>query len=339
MFKCYVPKNYGKDAADVLEQARPIMEEYADDGLDLTVRQLYYYFVAHDLFPEERRWIQVGGKWRRDPDGSKNAFPNYKWFGGIISDGRRSGDIDWDIVRDRTRFVRENAHWGSPREILSACTNQFRADLWAAQPYSPQVWIEKDALVGVLERPCQKLDVPYMSCRGYMSDSAVWTIAQEMIKVVQVHRTPVIIHLGDHDPSGCHMSEDILARLELFGGNAIKDKIEVRRIALTMDQVDEYQPPPNYAKPTDSRTAAYIEDHDTDECWELDALEPRVMRDLVTDEIGTLIDTELWAAATKVQTDGREALRVISKNFDVATDAAKEAEADDCDDGHQSNYE
>ena len=84
----------------------------------------------------------------------------------------------------------------------------------------------------------------------------------------------MIIHLGDHDPSGIDMTRDIQERLQMFGAD-----VYVKRVALTMNQIGTYNPPPNPAKITDSRASKYIDEYGN-ESWELDALEPQVITDL-----------------------------------------------------------
>jgi len=158
---------------------------------------------------------------------------------------------------------------------VDACARQFRIDKWATQPRRIEVWIEKDALVGVIEGVCTELDVPYFSCRGYTSQSEMWVGAQRLAAHWRkAKQNPLILHFGDHDPSGIDMTRDIQARLQEFSFGTAGHPLELRRLALNMDQVELYGPPPNPAKLTDSRCEAYMEEHGN-ESWELDALEPR----------------------------------------------------------------
>ncbi len=160
----------------LIEQSNKILEQYADMGYDMTLRQLYYQFVALDLFPDDRRWRQVPGttKWVRDPNGTKNAPPNYMWLGDVVTDGRLTGQIDWNYLVDRTRNLQSIGHWESPSSIMNAVAKQYAVDKWAEQPYRPEVWIEKEALSGVFESVCNQLDVPFFACRGYTSLSDLW---------------------------------------------------------------------------------------------------------------------------------------------------------------------
>jgi hypothetical protein len=149
----------------------------------------------------------------------------------------------------RLRIVDELPHWQDPQEIVGAVAQQYRIDKWEGQPYRPVVLIEKDALAGVIEPTCRTLDVAYLACRGYTSLSAMKDVGDRLLRFVRAGQTPIVLHLGDHDPSGIDMTRDIRDRLQVFVGN----HVETRRLALNMDKVQQYQPPPNPAKDTDAR--------------------------------------------------------------------------------------
>lgn len=311
---CYASKRFSTSTLTIIEQANEIIEEYAGQGFDLTLRQLYYQFVSRDTFPDDRTWDWTGSRWVRDPNGTKNATPNYKWLGGIINDARLAGLIDWDAIVDRTRELRSLNHWEDPAGIIEACARQFRVDKWAGQEYRPEVWIEKDALVGVIERVCNRLDVPYFSCRGYTSQSEMWTAAQRLIRYAEDDQTPFIIHLGDHDPSGIDMTRDITDRVMLFMEHHGYDPASVRRLALNMDQVEQYNPPPNPTKLTDSRAAQYIAEYGH-ESWELDALEPPVMAALIEGAITEVRDDDLWEERVAEEQQGRQQIGLVANHW------------------------
>lgn len=279
----YTPRDFSSGSLAIIEQANEIIEEYEAQGFDLTLRQLYYQFVSRDLIANKMR--------------------EYKRLGSIINDARLAGLIDWERIVDRTRELRHNSHWESPADIIEICSRQFRVDKWAPQSSRPEVWIE-----GV----CRDLDVSYFSCRGYTSQSEMWSAAQRLMRYVGEDQVPVIIHLGDHDPSGIDMSGDIERRMQLFFEHEGWEPPEVRRIALNMPQVEEYGPPPNPAKLTDSRAKSYAALHGT-ESWELDALEPQVLADLIRDEVLSLRDEDLWEEKNTEQEEGRARLRQIAE--------------------------
>lgn len=287
---CYVPKNFRGSSVQIISQANEIIDEYTEQGFDLTLRQLYYQFVSRDLIA--------------------NIQKEYKRLGSIINDARLAGLIDWNSLVDRTRNLRDLAHWTSPSSIIDACASQYRVDKWEKQPIRPEVWIEKDALLGVISDVCEDLDVPYFSCRGYTSQSEMWGAAQRAIaRYDQESQPTLIIHLGDHDPSGVDMSRDIRDRLDMFCLST-----EVKRIALNMDQITEYSPPPNPAKFTDSRCAAYVAEFGN-ESWELDALEPQVLADLIRKTITDVRDDDLWNDAEAEEGEAKAVLRKVAADL------------------------
>lgn len=274
----------------LLEQANAIIDEYRAKDFSLTLRQLYYQFVARGLLANKQQ--------------------NYKMLGEVLSSGRRNGIVDWDAIVDRTRFLRRPPSWASPQDILLSCASQYKADLWADQPNYVEVWFEKDALLGVFERACEDYRLPMFSCRGYVSDSECWAAAERFKRAQDHGKGSVLLHFGDHDPSGLDMTRDIEDRLFLFGA----PHVGVRRLALNIDQVEQYNPPPNPAKETDSRFEDYRNKYG-DESWELDALSPEVLAALVAKEVKSLVVAKRWKAGLKQEAIDRATLASISDNY------------------------
>lgn len=301
------------DVLSVVEEANRIIEAYAEQGFDLTLRQLYYRFIATDKFPDDRRWRQDPNtkKWVRDQNGTKNAFPNYKWLGTIISDARMCGMMDWARIVDRTREYDGGTHWDSPSDIIHAVARQFRIDKWDNQEFRVEVWVEKDALEGVLIPICKSLDVGFFSCRGYTSQSSMWQAGQRLRRIIESGQKPVIIHLGDHDSSGVDMTRDVQDRLTIFA----EEEIQVDRIALTMKQIRQYNPPPAPAKPGDSRSKKYVQQFGKD-VWELDALEPNVLADLVRKAVTYYRDDEAWEKKVEEESKHIVLLRECASRWD-----------------------
>ena len=284
----YQIKNFRAASLVIIEHANEIISEYNNQGYSLTLRQLYYQFVARGL--------------------SENTPRAYKNIGGIINDARMAGEIDWYAIEDRTRHLSGLQHWESPRDIVEACASGFRYDKWEKQPSRVEVWVEKEALVGVVQRICNKWDVPYFACRGYVSQSAQWR-AGRRFKLYQESQDVVLLHLGDHDPSGMDMTRDNNDRLNIFGA-----VIDMRRIALNMDQIEQYTPPPNPTKLTDSRAGDYIRQYGY-ESWELDALEPSVISDLIEGQIEDIIDMRIWEDDLDREKDARERIAEVAEQL------------------------
>lgn len=274
---------------ELIELVNRVVSDYHNMGYDLTLRQVYYQLVARGYIPNNER--------------------SYKNLGNLINDGRLAGLIDWDSIIDRTRNLEYNSHWSSLGSVIRSAANSYMVNHWDNQPNYVEVWVEKDALKGIIGSACEPLDVPYFSCRGYVSQSEMWGAAQRFISKGH-HENRVILHLGDHDPSGIDMTRDIQDRLTLFGAD-----VEVKRIALTMEQIQRYAPPPNPAKLSDARATSYIRKYG-DESWELDALEPNVLTSLVVNHVTALMDEELFDEVHERQQEDKSLLYKISDNYD-----------------------
>ena len=285
----YKEVNFRSDSLQLIDTASSIVEEYEADGYDLTLRQLYYQLVA-------RGYIE-------------NTMNSYKRVGSIINDARLAGLIDWNSITDRTRNMHKNSHWDSPGDIIRAACNQYRIDTRETQSNYIEVWVEKEALVDVVAKACKPLDVPYFACRGYVSQSEMWAAAMRFKAKAEEGKYPHIIHLGDHDPSGVDMSRDISERMELFEAFT-----EVLRVALDFDQIQTYNPPPNPAKITDSRAAGYIRTYGNDS-WELDALNPSIITDIITDQVNELTNMKAWYEKREEEAEAR---KCIKKYADMA---------------------
>ncbi len=284
----YKPKKFNVDGMVVIDRANAIIDEYRAQGFVLTLRQIYYQFVARDFIP--------------------NTPASYKRLGIILNEARLAGLVDWDAIEDRTRNLNSPPAWSSVSDLLDACALQYQVDKWEGQKYRPEVWVEKEALAGVVDGIARELNIAYFSCRGYVSQSEMWSAAQRLNRTIQAGQVPVIIHLGDHDPSGIDMTRDIEDRLAMF--IEVK-RFPIRRVALNMDQIEEYDPPPNPAKTTDSRYEGYIELYGEDS-WELDALEPRVMVDLIRNTVAGLCDDDLFDEKIAIEEKGKERLEDLA---------------------------
>jgi hypothetical protein len=301
----YLAKSFSDTALDVITQAETICDDYARQGYRLTLRQLYYRFIATDALPESRR----------DPvSGTKNTEKNYKWLGSLVSDARLAGLIDWDHVEDRGREQHGgDSGWGQPSNIIRYGARNYSITHWDDQYHYVEIWVEKQALEDVVARPAGRWNVPYFACKGYVSQSSMHEAALRL-RGIDGDREKTIIHLGDHDPSGIDMSRDIQDRLNMFGAG-----VSVNRIALNMDQVEAYDPPPSPAKVTDSRAADYIDRFGNDS-WELDALEPATLEALIENEITGRLDMSLYNNRLAREESERSVLVAMHDNYDTILD-------------------
>lgn len=288
---CYKDNNFHAKSLAIIKVADEICTEYRKQGYTLTLRQLYYQFVARGL--------------------SENTMKAYHNLGNLINDARLAGMIDWNAIEDRTRNLEKLPSWDSPKDILKSCAEQFMFDWWQDQPYRVEVWVEKEALVGVIERVAFRYRCAYFACRGYSSQSEIWRAGQRFIKYGEDGQKVVVLHLGDHDPSGIDMTRDNDDRIKMFSG---WNEIKVIRLALNMDQVEQYNPPPNPAKLSDTRAADYI-DKFGESSWELDALDPKVIEDLISKNIEKYIDKKPWKEIQEKEKKARERIDAMAKRW------------------------
>lgn len=298
----FIPKRFNAEHQRIIDHAVELLEDMREQGFAVTLRSLYYMFVA------EERWFP-------------NTLQSYKRFGGIISDARLAGEIDWDLMEDRVRNVEKLAHWADPQNVMEAVVEHYREDLWLGQERRVHVRIEKDALIGVIEPVCKRWRVPYVACRGNTSQSEAYTAGKLFEREIDEGLWPLVLYLGDHDPSGIDMTRDNETRLAMFAGQSV----EVRRIALNRDQIDRHRLPGNPAKLTDSRAGvrrdgsivpgSYVDLHGYDS-WELDALKPTIMERLISDAVAEVIDPDVWAERQALEDHNKAILSAVLHRWD-----------------------
>lgn len=273
--------------AEIVEHANEIQKDYERQGIKLTLRQMYYQFVARHLIT--------------------NSVQSYDRIGATLTKARFAGEFPVDGLTDRGREVR-------PGEFLRADLNYHSsqrgyvegmiqhlpsfavaADIWQGQSTHVSVWVEKDALASIFEDVCNDLGVSWFACKGYPSVSALWEWITSTHKAFDTRPrksgwqtvrgtadNAVILYFGDHDPDGCEIprsAERNIRKLMETWGNEFP--FRVIRVGLTLDQIRQYNPPPMPAKESSARFTAYFEEHGIRDAWELDALEPTVLRDLI----------------------------------------------------------
>lgn len=291
-FHCYRSHRFSAKAQATVDQANAIIEDMSEQGYTLTLRQLYYRFVAKGLIDNTER--------------------EYKRLGRLVTQARESGVMDWTAIEDAGRACHGPQIEETAEGVLAGVERDLVLDQWARQPNYIEVWVEKQALEGVIARPCNGLDVRYMACKGYLSASEAWRAGLRFQDAMMRGKEVTLIHLADHDPSGLDMTDDNSFRLRLFSEFP---GVNVRRIALNMDQVRQYDPPPNPAKITDSRYAKYTKQFGPSS-WELDALEPHVLDQLITDVIDEYRDEEVWKRTLEEQAELRRPLAALSANWE-----------------------
>lgn len=285
----YKTHRFSKKTMKILDHANDIIAEYAAQGLVMSLRQLYYQFVARALAPNQKQF--------------------YKNLSYLLVEARMCGECDWTCIEDMTRYLRTRQHFIDPSHAVDWLVGQYGEDLWQDQKKRFEVWIEKDSLIGTIDQVCEELDVGYFACRGYSSATELWKASQRLMNYPQDDVT--VIHMGDFDPTGLDATRDIQNKLDIFTGG----KIEVLRIALTKKQIRKYKPPPFEAKIRDSRYKAYVAKHG-DTCWELDSLPPDKLAGLVRETIEPHIIKKRMKAAKEKQEENRLSLDNLNQHRD-----------------------
>jgi hypothetical protein len=276
----------------LVDSANKIIEDYQAQGYVLTLRQLYYQFVSKDMI--------------------ENTEKSYKNLGNIITKARTAGLISWKAIEDRNRGVKKHYIQESDNDLVNDLSSLITFDHWKRQDTYIEVWVEKEALGNVIARACNPLQINYLSCKGYLSASEAWRSGKRFQRAIDDGKNAVLIHLGDHDPSGIDMTRDNRDRVDLFSRYA--NHVDVKRIALNIDQIKKYSPPPNPTKISDSRAKGYIAEHGKTS-WELDALEPSVIEKLIVDTVTPYIDYDIWDNVIDQEQEVKQVLKGLSNNW------------------------
>lgn len=257
-------------------------------SMRLTLRQIYYRLVAGHNYPNKRS--------------------SYNQLSSQLVKAREQGEVNERRIEDRTRgFLGGDRGWEDPETFTDSVKERFlsywedyQRNLWQDQDTFLMVWVEKDALSRVLASSADPYRVTTAPSRGYASYTYVRAALARLRKTKKV----TVLHFSDHDSSGLDMTRDLTRRLYRYGGHSFSKGLEVERIALTYDQVQEYGLAPNPTKTTDTRARDYIAEYGM-ECWELDAIEPTELQRLVTESIEKHIDLDQWKESEQQQEDDK----------------------------------
>lgn len=315
---------FSEEAMSLVSKCAGIVRNFQSRGFRMTLRQLYYQLVKDNIIPNQEK--------------------QYKRLSALLSDARLMGFIDWSAIEDRIRRPSMPLEFEDLDHRIDVALDNYRLPRWATQKHYVELWVEKDALAGILSPLASEFHVPMMVNRGYSSQTAMYDAGKRFLtgvfgadvklpymtladylkgteqgekpnsfmketfvlnreKLPEAKRDAILFYLGDHDPSGEDMVRDIQERLEMYGV-----ALDVRKLALTMDQVEEYDPPPNPAKMTDPRAAEYVDKHG-DTSWEVDALGPDVLDQVIRDSFEEVIDQEAMDEIIEREESDKKLLR------------------------------
>jgi hypothetical protein len=219
----------------------------------------------------------------------------------ILTNARERGEVHWDWIVDETRQREWTPQWRDLTEFAETIPGRYRRDFWAHQPETIEIWSEKGTVRGILGPVLDEFGVTFSCKHGF--DSA--TIVHETVELTKDLDRPLIaLYVGDWDPSGLCMSEvDLPRRLEAYGAN-----VDLRRLALT--RADTLSGLPSFdaeTKEKDPRYKWFRREYGA-ECWELDAMDPRDLRERVRNAILHIIDQDAWEECQRLEEQDRAIL-------------------------------
>jgi len=244
----------------------------------MTVRQVYYQLVS----------LQV----------VKNNRGQYQAVSNALVDARKSGEIPWIWIEDRLRRPRAVSMWDDRAEFADTASGAYRRDVWDTQSGYLELWLEKDALSGIFEDALESYGVTLNVGRGYDGWASIHSAARRYGSGAGV----TVLYFGDFDPSGDDMVRSLRERLAHFGCRP-----DIRKVAITMDDIERYTLPPGLTKPTDSRRDAFVAKYG-DVSVELDALPIDVLRSYIVSEAEARMDLEALARVREIESRERARL-------------------------------
>jgi hypothetical protein len=260
--------NFRSNSRKLIKSCAEIIDNYTAQGLRLTLRQLYYQLVSRGLIPNKQR--------------------EYMKLSELISNARLAGIIDWNAIEDRVRTPRKHSEFDDIVDLINSALQSYRLDRWKGQDVYTELWVEKDALAGILKPIADEYHITLMVNRGYSSQTAMHEAALRIQHNTDGgEKESIILYVGDLDPSGEDMVRDITERLKMFGC----ENMGVLKLALNPGQVKQYKLPPNPVKPKDPRSESFFKKFGQS-CWEVDALPPEVLVKVIRLVLEKLVDRE-----------------------------------------------
>ena len=282
---CYGMPHSHAVTPDEMEARYDALEAIVNEIEPCSVRQVYYQAVVRGLM--------------------EKTEPAYDKVQRALVALRREGRIPYSAITDGTRWQIKPDSYSSLEEALRRTASAYRKALWADQPIYVEVWLEKDALSGVVAPITRQYDVPLMVARRFSSLSFLSRSAED---INEIDKPCFVYHLGDHDPSGRAAGEHIERTLRELAPFA---NIRFERLAVTTSQIETFNLPSRPTKRTDSRAKAFEAEFGRGSV-ELDSIHPDTLRAIVREAIERHIDKDQLAVTKVAERSEREILRMFA---------------------------
>ena len=248
------PTKVRRTKADMASIRQALYATLEDDH-PATVRQVFYRLVTQGVI-------------------AKTEAEYKRTICRLLREMRLAGELPFGWITDNTRWMRKPTTYSSLEHALRRTAEAYRRSLWDTQEVYVEVWLEKDALAGVLMEETVKWDVPLMVTRGYPSLSYLYEAAEQ---IRGCGKPAHLYYFGDYDPSGLDITRNVERRLREFAPLA---DIRFERVAVTPEQITRWQLPTRPTKQSDSRSKGF-----EGGSIEVDAIPPRDLRALTRDRI------------------------------------------------------
>ena len=277
-----------KGITEKTKKRKELILDWARQHRPVTVRQIFYRLSTLEAVDKSER--------------------GYKVVGRLCTQMRLDGEIPFSYFADNTRWMRRPRTYNTIEEALELTAQTYRKSLWQNQTAAAEIWLEKEALAGVIYPVTSLWDVPLMVVKGYPSVTFLHTAASQMKNDYFHHnRITKIFYLGDRDPSGLDIFRNITERIPEFAQNT---PIIFSHVAVTPAQVRRWQLPSRPTKKKDSRAKDF-----EGESVELDAILPSDLRQLVTDCIEKVIDSSQLEQLREIEKMEKESVPGILKRL------------------------
>ena len=272
---CLEEKGKYQIRSQTLEVWIGILRVFDECGTPMTVRQVFYQLETRGIVPKTENGYKIT---------AKNLLKM-----------RKIRIIPYHFITDNTRWIRKPRTYQHLSDFLEISRETYRRSVWASQLVYVEIWIEKEALLGVVNNITSEYDVPLVPCKGYPSETLLYEAADD---IKRQNKPVYIYYFGDYDPTGKDIPRHIEKTLRSFGAIFT---FEV--VAVTEEQIHTYKLPTRPTKKKDTRAKDW-----QGGSVELDALPPRILRDMVKKCIERHVDNKLLELTKKTEDFERETI-------------------------------